>query len=209
MQIPPMYSALKVGGRKLYELARAGKVVERPPRPVTFYSIEILEEEHPEYVFRVECSKGTYIRTLCHDIGQKLGDGAAMVNLERTRVGEFGAEGAYRLKELEELAEKGALSQAVVPVEKMFEDLPGLTVKEAAFKLLKNGNQLRKEDFTKDPWEEMPEGPVTGRSDDRSPEAEEGENQYRIHSPSGDFCGIYQYVKERGMFAPVKMFLGE
>ena len=209
MQIPPMYSALKVGGRKLYELARAGKEVERPPRPVTFYSIEILEEEHPEYVFRVECSKGTYIRTLCHDIGQKLGDGAAMVNLERTRVGEFGAEGAYRLKELEELAEKGALSQAVVPVEKMFEDLPGLTVKEAAFKLLKNGNQLRKEDFTKDPWEEMPEGPVTGRSDDRSPEAEEGENQYRIHSPSGDFCGIYQYVKERGMFAPVKMFLGE
>ena len=84
-QIPPMYSALKVGGRKLYELARAGKVVERPPRPVTFYSIEILEEEHPEYVFRVECSKGTYIRTLCHDIGQKLGDGAAIIFISANR----------------------------------------------------------------------------------------------------------------------------
>lgn len=94
-------------------------------------------------------------------------------------------------------------------MEKMFEKLPALTVKEAAFKLLKNGNQLRKEDFTKDSWEEMPEGPGTGESGDRSPDAQEGENRYRVHSPSGVFCGIYQYVKECGVFAPVKMFLGE
>lgn len=211
MQIPPMYSALKVDGRKLYELARAGKEVERAPRPVTIYSIEVLKEEHPEYVFRAECSKGTYIRTLCHDIGQKLGDGAAMMSLERTRVGEFKAEEAYRIKELEELAGKGELSLAVVPVEKMFTGLPALIVKERALKLLQNGNQLKKEDFTLDSWEKTAEAAEMrpDAADNRTAGAGEGENQYRVYSPLGVFCGIYQYVNERSVFSPVKMFLGE
>ncbi len=210
MQVPPMYSALKVGGRKLYELARAGKEVERIPRPVTLYSVEILKEEHPEYVFRAECSKGTYIRTLCHDIGQKLGDGAAMVSLERTRVGEFKAEEAYQIKELEELAEIGELSRAVVPVEKMFENLPVLTVKEEAFKLLKNGNQLREEDFVQDLRKELENAPGQGTDGDDGRDADTKEElQYRVHSPLGVFCGIYQYVKMRRVFVPVKMFLGE
>ncbi|MDE7330663.1 MAG: tRNA pseudouridine(55) synthase TruB [Lachnospiraceae bacterium] len=210
MQIPPMYSALKVDGRKLYELARAGKEVERTPRPVTIYSIEVLKEEHPEYVFRAECSKGTYIRTLCHDIGRKLGDGAAMVSLERTRVGEFKAAEAYRINELEELAGKGELSSVVVPVEKMFKNLPALVVKERAFKLLQNGNQLKKEDFT-DLCKKTAEAAEKRQdtTDDRTANAGEVENQYRVYSPLGVFCGIYQYVDERRVFAPVKMFLGE
>ena len=87
MQVPPMYSALKVNGKKLYELAREGKTVERKPRPVHFYEIEILEINLPLVRFCVTCSKGTYIRTLCHDIGEKLGCGAAMETLLRTKVG--------------------------------------------------------------------------------------------------------------------------
>ena len=88
LQVPPMYSALKVGGKKLCDLARAGREVERRPRPVTIYSIELLREEHPDYTIRVSCSKGTYIRTLCHDVGELLGCGGVMTGLKRTRVGE-------------------------------------------------------------------------------------------------------------------------
>ena len=87
MQIPPMYSALKVDGKKLYEYAREGKTVERKARPVTFYEIKICEMDLPEVTIRVSCSKGTYIRTLCHDIGEKLGCGGAMQHLTRVRVG--------------------------------------------------------------------------------------------------------------------------
>ena len=89
MQLPPMYSALKVNGKKLYELAREGKEVERQPRPIEIYELEILSMELPEVKLRVLCSKGTYIRTLCADIGEKLGCGGAMKSLLRTRVGDF------------------------------------------------------------------------------------------------------------------------
>ena len=89
MQVPPMYSALKVNGKKLYELAREGKTVERKPRPVHFYEIEILDISFPLVRFRVTCSKGTYIRTLCHDIGEKLGCGAAMESLFADKGGQI------------------------------------------------------------------------------------------------------------------------
>ena len=104
-QIPPMYSALKVNGKRLYELARAGKEVERKGRPVEIHNIEILSVSLPEITFRVACSKGTYIRTLCHDIGQKLGCGGTMKSLKRTRVSIFTIDGALKLSQLEELAE--------------------------------------------------------------------------------------------------------
>ena len=122
-QIPPMYSALKVNGKKLYELARQGKEVERSPRPVTVHEIEILEEDMPEFTIRVRCSKGTYIRTLCHDIGQRLGCGAAMASLIRSRAGEFAVEDSRTLGQLQELADQGRLMEAVVPVERLFEEL--------------------------------------------------------------------------------------
>lgn len=194
MQIPPMYSALKVNGQKLYELARQGREVEREARPITIYALEILEEAHPEYTIRVECSKGTYIRTLCHDIGQKLGCGGVMAHLERTRVGEFRVEQAYTLEQLQQYADQGRLFEAVVPVDQMFEKLPALTVKEHAMKALKNGNQLA--------WTELE--PCEGRS---LPEKIADGSQYRVYGSQHIFYGVYEYRKERRMFCPVKMFL--
>lgn len=101
-QIPPMYSALKVNGRKLCDLARAGVEIERKPREVTVFSIQIEEIALPRVRMQVHCSKGTYIRTLCHDIGQALGCGGCMESLLRTRVAMFGLQDAYRLSEIEE-----------------------------------------------------------------------------------------------------------
>ena len=188
MQIPPMYSALKVNGKKLYELAREGKEVERAARPITVYGIEVLQEEHPEYVFKVECSKGTYIRTLCHDIGEQLGCGAVMTKLIRSRVGEFEIEKAHTLDELQSLADQGILSRAIVPVEMMFEDYPALVVKESSHKVIQNGNQLKKEDFMEN-TEEIADG-----------------KEIRVYSHQNIFFGIYRYEKRRKLFSPVKMF---
>ena len=188
MQIPPMYSALKVNGKKLYELAREGKEVERAARPITVYGIEVLQEEHPEYVFKVKCSKGTYIRTLCHDIGEQLGCGGVMTKLIRSRVGEFEIEKAHTLDELQRLADQGILSEAIVPVEKMFEDYPALVVKESSHKVIQNGNQLKKEDFLEN-TEEIADG-----------------KEIRVYSHQNIFFGIYRYEKRRKLFSPVKMF---
>ena len=102
-QIPPMYSALKVNGKKLYELAREGKVIERKARPVKILDIQILEIDLPKVRMEVSCSKGTYIRTLCHDIGEKLGCGGCMESLIRTRVSTFRIEDAKMLDEIESL----------------------------------------------------------------------------------------------------------
>ncbi|MDE5909065.1 MAG: tRNA pseudouridine(55) synthase TruB [Lachnospiraceae bacterium] len=188
MQIPPMYSALKVNGKKLYELAREGKEVERAARPITIYEMEILEEAHPEYVMKVKCSKGTYIRTLCHDIGEKLGCGGVMTKLIRSRVGEFGIETALTLSQLQHLSDQGMLSQAVIPVEKMFLAYPAFTVKESAFKAIQNGNQLKKNDF-KEEAAQILDG-----------------QEIRVYSHQNIFFGVYRYEKKRELFSPVKMF---
>ena len=121
-QIHPMYSALKVNGRKLYELAREVKEIERKPRRVEFFSIDILEMDLPFVRFTVTCSKGTYIRTLCHDIGQKLGCGGCMQSLLRTRVERFGVEDALRLSEVEKAVEEGTVLSHVVTIEQMFSE---------------------------------------------------------------------------------------
>lgn len=192
MQIPPMYSALKVNGKKLYELAREGKEVERKARPVTIYQLDVLKEEHPEYTMRVECSKGTYIRTLCHDIGQKLGCGGAMAALTRTRVGQFKIDKAYTLDELQELSEKGQLKDVVIPVDKMFEALSVLYVRETGMKALKNGNQLKIEDLRGDFSEKTEDGQA-----------------FRVYDQQGIFYGIYSYARQRRLFCPVKLFLPE
>ena len=120
-QIPPMYSALKVNGQKLYDLARQGKEIERTSRAVTIYKMDIQEIALPVIRFKVSCSKGTYIRTLCHDIGAKLGCGGAMESLKRTAAGSFQAEDALTLAQIEELRDRGKIMDAVLPVEKIFE----------------------------------------------------------------------------------------
>ena len=139
-QIPPMYSALKVNGKKLYELARQGREVERQPRHVDILSINILEMNLPDVRFVVSCSKGTYIRTLCADIGDKLACGAAMAALKRTRVGSFKIEDAITLSKVQELAASGQCEDYVVAPDYIFMEYAGAVVKPEAENALANGN---------------------------------------------------------------------
>ena len=146
LQVPPMYSALKRNGKKLYELARKGKVVERQPRPVTISALEIVSQEGPEhYTLRVGCSKGTYIRTLCHDIGQVLGCGGVMDALRRTRAAGFTLSQAVTLEQVLQAAEEGRAQALLTPVDRLFDRHPALTIGGRAEQLCRNGNPF--------PWE--------------------------------------------------------
>ena len=142
-QIPPMYSALKVDGKKLYELAREGKTVERKPRAVQFYEIEIKKIELPYVRFSVTCSKGTYIRTLCHDIGQKLGCGGCMEELLRTRSGNFVWEDSMTLAQVEEAVRNGTIGDRVISIGQVLKDYPEIFCTREGDRLLENGNTLR------------------------------------------------------------------
>ena len=138
-QIPPMYSALKVDGKKLYELAREGKTVERKPRAVQFYEIEIKKIELPYVRFSVTCSKGTYIRTLCHDIGQKLGCGGCMEELLRTRSGNFVWEDSMTLAQVEEAVRNGTIGDRVISIGQVLKDYPEIFCTREGDRLLENG----------------------------------------------------------------------
>lgn len=139
-QLPPMYSAVKIQGKKLYELARQGKTVERQPRQIEIFTLELLETREDEYDLRVSCSKGTYIRTLCKDIGQALGCGGCMAALRRSRAGSYTLEQAVALRELLERAEGGEdVEKLLLPIDSMFAAHPavGLTPRQA--KACRNG----------------------------------------------------------------------
>lgn len=146
MQIPPMYSALKINGKKLYELAREGKTVERKPRPVTIHEISLVDVnlEQGQFTMDVTCSKGTYIRTLCHDIGQKLGCLAAMESLVRTRVAVFSLEEALTLSQVEQLVreEPERLEQVVYAVDALFPEYSRWQIQDRYAAKLANGNPL-------------------------------------------------------------------
>lgn len=187
MQIPPMYSALKVGGKKLCDLAREGIVVERKARPVTIFSIEIQKIELPRVTMRVHCSKGTYIRTLCEDIGEKLGCCGCMESLTRTRVSRFEIADSKKLDEIAKMAEEGTFEGFVTSVEEMFRNLPGVHVDAKWDKLLWNGNP-----FTEECLVEQIQF-VPGK-------------QYRIYSAQNIFIGIYEYQQEQRRLFPVKLF---
>ena len=143
-QLPPMYSAVSVNGQRLYDLARKGIEVERKSREVTVFSIEMLEEneEAGEYKIAVECSSGTYIRTLIDDLGIKLGCGAVMTALRRTKANGFSLEDAVTIEELQSLAENGNLSEKVVPVDKALEEYPIINVTQPQAKRFSNGGEL-------------------------------------------------------------------
>ena len=135
-QLPPMYSAVKIGGKKLYELARAGKEIERKPREITVFSIELLHFENNSARLRIHCSKGTYIRTLCHDIGQALGCGGCMAALRRVQAG------AYRLADavtLDEILAHSEPQTLLKPVDSLFSAYPRLTLTPAQEKCCRNG----------------------------------------------------------------------
>ena len=187
-QVPPMYSALKVNGKKLYELAREGKEVERKARPVVIHELEILEMALPVVKIRVQCSKGTYIRTLCADIGEKLGCGGTMKSLNRTAVGRFHIDDAITLAELQNLKDTGDLLSAVCPVDEVFAACPSLTVSGRGVKLLENGNPFAPE--------ETVEQTVYG-----------ADEQVRVYFPDGKFAGVFAYDKAKDLYKPVKMFL--
>ena len=139
LQLPPMYSALKVNGQKLYDLARQGKTVERKPRAITVYELELLEQSAPdEFALRVVCSKGTYIRTLCHDLGQALGCGGCMAALRRTRSGSFSVENARRIGELTR-----ADRDTLLPADTLFSAAASLTLTAAQEKRCRCGNPFR------------------------------------------------------------------
>ena len=135
-QIPPMYSAIKIGGKKLYELARAGKEIERKPRQITVFSIEGKMLSPTEWELLVHCSKGTYIRTLCHDIGRTLGCGAMMTALRRIKAGEYGIESSYPLEEIVSCKEPEKL---LIPTESLFAQYPRLSLSPAQEKCIRNG----------------------------------------------------------------------
>lgn len=194
-QIPPMYSALKVNGQKLCDLARAGKVVERKSRRITIHSIEIEEICLPRVTMKVFCSRGTYIRTLCHDIGQKLGCGGAMEKLVRTRSGRFGLEEAYKLSEIQKLSDEGRLEEILMPVETVFEGLLAVQAVGAGQKLLENGNPLECRHV------KLLSG---GTPLDCAPE--DG-TQVRVYDENGHFTGVYAWRKAEERLKPVKMFL--
>lgn len=187
-QVPPMYSALKVDGKKLYELARAGKEVERKARPVTIHEIEILEMNLPVVKMRVACSKGTYIRTLCADIGEKLGCGGTMQSLLRTKVERFVLEDAITLSELEMLRDEGKINDVLVPVDKVFAECPALHVREDLAKLLENGNAI----YPNQTEEKKYYAPG---------------KQVRFYRNDESFAGIYAYDEKEKRYKPVKMFL--
>lgn len=186
-QVPPMYSALKIDGKKLYELAREGKTVERKARKVTIYKIEILKTEFPRVYIRVHCSKGTYIRTLCHDIGEKLGCGACMESLVRTRAGVFGIEDSLTLAEIESKVRGGALEEILIPIARMFPDYREAFVEKGWETAAYNGNALPQKGLL---VKEMPE---------------DSEN-FRVYDSRGTFLGIYRYEEERKEYKLVKMF---
>lgn len=146
MQVPPMYSALKTGGKRLYELAREGKTVERKPRPVTILSIKVTDINLKEGIFSMDitCSKGTYIRTLCHDIGIALGNAAAMEKLVRTRVSVFSIDDAITLSEVKKAADAGysVLEKYFMPVDALFPEYKKSRIKEEYASFLSNGNRL-------------------------------------------------------------------
>ncbi len=139
-QLPPMYSAVKIGGKKLYELARQGKTVERKARDIEILELELLEGEGTDWLIRVRCSKGTYVRTLCHDIGQKLGCGGCMSSLRRTKAG------CYDLSQSVTMAQITAMDNPesrLLPVESLFADLPAYTIHDNQKKAVYNGAAVR------------------------------------------------------------------
>lgn len=187
-QVPPMYSALKVNGKRLYELAREGKEVERKARTVFIDNIEILDMQLPYIQMKVSCSRGTYIRTLCHDIGERLGCGGVMTSLLRTRVGDYRVEDALTLSQIEALRDENRLAEAVGRVEDVFTGLPAVRVREDFQKLLDNGNSLKQAQTITEAV------PMDG-------------GQVRMYGQDGRFFGIFEYCRDRDSFIPVKMFL--
>ena len=176
LQVPPMYSAIKINGKKLYELARKGREVERPARPVTIKCLEIVDQQGDSlYTIRVRCSKGTYIRTLCHDLGQALDCGGCMASLRRTMAAGFTLEDAVTLEQVQAAEDPAAL---LLPVDRLFPDRKKLVLPSAVEKKIRNGMTAV------------------------LPELDQGE--YRVYSQDGTFLAVCR--AKGGKLTTVKSF---
>ena len=192
LQTPPMYSAKRVGGKRLYELAREGKVIERKPCEITIYSIEIknIDVSRREATIVVDCSKGTYIRTLCKDIGNELGCKAAMKSLIRTKTGDFLLENSYKLDEIEKLVKENRVSEIIIPIEDVFKNLQRVDVSGYAAILLENGGIIKADAV---------------KTDIEALEPKNGE-KFRMYNDEGEFKAVYSYNGDINAFKIDKMF---
>ena len=193
LQLPPMYSAVQKDGQRLYVLARQGIEVEREKRPVTIFKCELVsfDENTQTGTLCVACSKGTYIRTLCHDIGEKLGCGGCMEALIRTRVGRFELKDSISLKELEKIRDEERLGEYLVSVEEMFLDQPKASALPEADSLVHNGNPVK------------PELVKVERDQTYT-----DQQLFRMYDSDQQFLGVYRYEEDRKWLKPWKMFLG-
>ena len=178
LQVPPMYSAIKVNGQKLYDLARKGREVERQPRPITIHELQLLEFSGKEARLRVRCSKGTYIRTLCKDIGEALGCGGCMAALRRVQAGEYTLEGSIPLRQLLDISEAGGeVEHLLRPVDTMFASHEKLRLNEKQARLVKNGNAFA---------------------------SDCADGTYRVYAPDGEFLALCR--AEGGQVKTIKSF---
>ena len=177
-QIPPMYSAIKINGQKLYELARKGKEVARRPRSITIHELELQEGCGAEYLLRVRCSKGTYVRTLCHDLGAALGCGGCMSSLRRTRAGSFTLQQALTMQQVLEFAAEHDPQQLLMPADALFAEVPPLIVTMGQAAKLKSGAQIKD-------WQFAP-------------------GTYRVYAEDGEFLLLGRV--ENGILTTIKSF---
>ena len=176
-QVPPMYSAVKVNGERLYKLARRGETVERAARTVTIHGLDLLEREGEDWILDIRCSKGTYIRTLCQDIGDALGCGGCMAALRRLEAGAFTVEEAHSLEEIAQAASEGRAETLLLPVDTLFRGVAAETVGAAAEKKIRNGNTFRTS---------LPDGAL------------------RLYSETGEFLALAR--AENGVCRTIKSF---
>ncbi|MBR6093514.1 MAG: tRNA pseudouridine(55) synthase TruB [Lachnospiraceae bacterium] len=193
MQLPPMYSAVKVNGKKLCDYARAGKEVERKPRKVTIYDIEIEGMHLPVVTMKVTCSKGTYIRTLCREIGEKLGFHGCMQSLVRIYTGGFDIKEARTIDEIIRYRDEGRLEELLYGVDSFFEDYPAAVIAKDSELYADNGNPMMENEFAQLP-------------DFTEKKAKHEDIYIRLYRSDRWFYGVYRYDYKRNLFVPEKMF---
>ena len=177
LQLPPMYSAIKVNGRRLYDIARSGGEVERKKRTITIHNISLAGRDGEDYILDVSCSKGTYVRTICHDIGQALGCGGCMAALRRTKAGGFEVSQAHKLSEVQSYADEGRAEELLLPVDELFAEYEKCSASETAEKRIRCGNEYKTD---------LPDG------------------VYRVYSVTGEFLMLGK--AEKGMMKTIKSF---
>ena len=187
-QIPPMFSAIKIKGQKLYDLARRGEEVERPARHCKIIDIKLKGIELPRVFMDVTCSKGTYIRTLCHDIGKDLGVGGCMEKLTRTQVDRFKVEESVKLEDIEKARDEGKLDDLILPIDEVLDGYSKCVVSDDAEKLVMNGN-------------------IFTSGDTKFKMNHEDGQIVRVYKEDETFIGLYKYYAGKRIYKPEKMFI--